>query len=213
MKCKGDCAASVSEITPLRLALARRLLPRNVDIVAFLWEFESSRALDKSPLSGFNRLTYLGQRLLGDPNVPIERPHALKGRCPARGGRTELLPRESPRSEVPGGGVLRSSRCRAGQVRDVASCPRGGCVGDRRSRGVRRLPADILPCLSSIYEIDIQRFFPNLPNQTNIWIDKFESLLLQPSFREILNVLREMETGRQKEVIRILVELLKLEHK
>ena len=63
----------------------------------------------------------------------------------AEDGMLKSGPGEGPRSEVSGRRILRSVRCRAGQVRDVA--PRLGRegVGDRCVRRLRGLAANLLP--------------------------------------------------------------------
>src|SRR6516225_295117 len=73
------------------------------------------------------------------------RQQTLEDRSTSRRGHPQPDAREGPRSKVPRGGILRSARCRAGQVRDAAPRFEGQRIGERCRRRIRGLKADILP--------------------------------------------------------------------
>lgn len=83
-------------------------------------------------------------RCRGALGAGTQRQQVLEGRRPPRRGRVEPDAREGSRPEVPGKRLLRSPRCRAGQIRDAASGLGGEGVGDRCVRRIRRVAADLL---------------------------------------------------------------------
>ncbi len=100
--------------------------------------------LDDDSNSGVNNITYLPRITSGANNVCEVRQQAIKDGDPYRRGDLEPGPRQGARSEVLRQRVLRSARCRAGQVRDVAPGFRRQGVGDGSCQRIRRFQADLL---------------------------------------------------------------------
>ena len=75
----------------------------------------------------------------------------------------EPAPRAGHRSGVPGRGVLRCPRRGAGQVRDGAPRQRGRRIGHRDSRGVRVLPAVVLPGATALAASGLDGLVPARP--------------------------------------------------
>lgn len=144
MKCKEKCAANVSEITPQPSVIPALVRENSREIWGKCTD-GASHPLDRVADSGVVVFTEIVWLPLGDRDALTGRQQALKSTIPSRRGHAEFLTREGQRSEVPRGRVLRPTRHRPGQVRDVAPRPRGECIGDACRRRVRLLSADVLP--------------------------------------------------------------------
>lgn len=101
--------------------------------------------LDDGIKSGVNILTNRKCFILGEDNVPGAWKKAGEDRCPHRRGHIQLQRRQGARSEVQRQRVLRSTRCRAGSIRDAAAGLGRQGFGDRGLSRVRCLKADLLP--------------------------------------------------------------------
>src|SRR5580693_7993763 len=135
--CKDNYAASVKQLTPHWHFHEQGISSIYTVHSAFI----RSNFLDTNVIRGIFIDTYIALWRLEIRSASKERPQTLEGRRPPRRGHVEPGTREGPRSEVLARRVLRSARCRAGQVRDVAPCLHRERVSDGRLRRIRCLEA------------------------------------------------------------------------
>jgi len=104
-----------------------------------------SIGLDTATWSGIVMITHSARRRPEVQRAGKARQQTLKGRSPPRRGHPEPDTREGSRSQVPRRGILRSARCRPGQVRDAAPRFDRQRARKRCRRRIRGLKADLLP--------------------------------------------------------------------
>src|SRR5271166_4557244 len=115
------------------------------EMAAIIVRISLPSTVDTATVSGIVAITWFVPYRLEVEGAGKARQQALESRGPPRRGHVEPSSREGPRSEVSGRGVLRSPRCRAGQIRDAAPRLDRERAGDGGFRRIRRFKTYLLP--------------------------------------------------------------------
>jgi len=101
--------------------------------------------VDADSKSGFNIITNRPRFPSGAQSDLSFRQQAFKGRYPARRGRSQSSPREGARSKISQQRLLRSVRCCAGEIRNVAARFHRQAFNHGSFRRIWRFQANLLP--------------------------------------------------------------------
>lgn len=137
MKCNVKYAAFVNKNMPLNCLIERLVAQYKRNNVTTL----NRKLVDADTVCGIFTITY---RASGANNVVTAKQKKQESRFPSGRRDTQHIARKSERSEVSGGRVLRSTRYRSGQIRNVTSRTYRKRNGDSCCRRVRLFSSGLL---------------------------------------------------------------------